>query len=98
MTHSTDINQIPNITLNTLWINNISRSKGLMERIDIFISLDTSIADIETLRQEMLAFITAPENVRDFQEEITLCCIGLGTMDKLQLQLEVRHKVAKPAP
>lgn len=84
--------QIPNITLNTLWINNISRSKGLMERIDIFISLDTSIADIKTLRQEMLAFITAPENVRDFQEEITLCCIGLGTMDKLQLQLEVRHK------
>ncbi|PVH74771.1 hypothetical protein DL98DRAFT_575425 [Cadophora sp. DSE1049] len=84
--------QIPNITLNTLWINNISRSKGLMERTDIFISFDTSIADIETLRQEMERFVTAPENVRDFQPEITLRCVGLGTMDKLQLQLEVRHK------
>lgn len=97
MTRSTDIDQIPNITLNTLWINNITRSKGLIERIDIFISIDTSLADIETLRQEMAAFVTTPENTRDFQEEITLRCVGLGNMDKLQIQLEVRHKVTEPA-
>ncbi|KAL2065215.1 hypothetical protein VTL71DRAFT_2884 [Oculimacula yallundae] len=84
--------QIPNITLNSLWINNISRSRGLMERIELFISFDTSISDIEALRQEMENFVTASENVRDFQPEIVLRCVGLGSMDKLQLQLEVRHK------
>ena len=90
--------KISNITLSTLWINNISRSSGLMERIDIFISFDTTIADMQTLRQEMEKFVTAPKNIREFQSEIVLRCVGLGTMDKLQLQLEVRHKVIDAAP
>ncbi|KAL5332055.1 hypothetical protein ACEPPN_001598 [Leptodophora sp. 'Broadleaf-Isolate-01'] len=84
--------QIPNITLNTLWINNLGRSKGLMERIDVFISFDTSIADVDTLCQEMEKFVIAPENARGFQSDIVLRCVGLGTMDRLQLQLEVRYK------
>jgi hypothetical protein len=50
------------------------------------------MSDIEALRLEMQSYITAPENSRDFQPEIVLRCVGVGSMDKLQLQLEVRHK------
>jgi hypothetical protein len=50
------------------------------------------MSDIEALRLEIQSYITAPENSRDFQPEIVLRCVGVGSMDKLQLQLEVRHK------
>jgi hypothetical protein len=50
------------------------------------------MSDIEALRLEMQSYITAPENSRDFQPEIVLRCVGVGSMDKLQIQLEVRHK------
>jgi hypothetical protein len=86
------IRQIPNNILNTLWINNISRSKGMMERIDVYISLDTPFEDIEALRMEMEGFVGNADNKREFQPDIVLRCVGVGTMDKLQLQLEVRHK------
>lgn len=85
--------QIPNIVLNTLWINNITRSRGLLERIDIFISFDTSVEDMNTLRFEMEKFVSDPENKREWQDDIILRCLSVGSMDKLQLQLEVRHKV-----
>jgi hypothetical protein len=84
--------QIPNSVLNTLWINNVSRSRGLMERIDVFISFDTTMEDIETLRSELEAFITHEDNKREFHPDLILRCLGVGNMDKLQLQLEVRHK------
>ncbi|TVY35576.1 putative MscS family protein [Lachnellula subtilissima] len=84
--------QIPNSVLNTLWINNISRSKSLLERIDIYISFDTSFEDMNALRLEMQKFVSGPENKREWQEDVMLRCLGVGSMDKLQLQLEVRHK------
>ncbi|TVY38847.1 putative MscS family protein [Lachnellula occidentalis] len=84
--------QIPNSVLNTLWINNISRSKSLLERIDIYISFDTSFEDMNALRLEMQKFVSDEENRREWQEDVMLRCLGVGSMDKLQLQLEVRHK------
>lgn len=87
-----DHDQIPNIVLNSLWVNNISRSRGLMERLDVFISFDTSLEDIDTLRRELEKFVTHADNVRDYHPDIVLRCLGVGNMDKLQLQLEVRHK------
>ncbi|PMD25978.1 hypothetical protein NA56DRAFT_655370 [Hyaloscypha hepaticicola] len=50
------------------------------------------MSDIETLRLEMEQFVRTPENIRDFQPNIVLRCVGVGSMDKMQLQLEVRHK------
>jgi hypothetical protein len=50
------------------------------------------MADIETLRSEMHTYIAAPENSRDFQPELVLRCVGVGSMDQLQIQLEARHK------
>ena len=64
-----------------------------MERLDTLVSFETSLEDIESLRDKMEKFVTTPENVRDFPSGIVLRCVGIGGMDKLQLQLEVRHKV-----
>lgn len=84
--------QIPNSVLNTLWINNVSRSKGLMERFDVYISFDTTMEDIALLRDELEAFVRHDDNKREFYPDLILRCRGVGNMDKLQLQLEVRYK------
>lgn len=84
--------QVPNIVLNNLWIENITRSKAMKEQLDMFISFDTTLEDIELLRKEMEAFVRHPDNSRDFQSDIILEAVGIGSMDKLQLKVEIRHK------
>jgi len=59
----------------------------------MFISFDTSFEDVNALRLETKKFVSAPENRREWQDQILLRCLSVGNMDKLQLQLEVRHKV-----
>jgi hypothetical protein len=75
-----------------MWIENVTRSKAMKEQLEMFISFDTSLEDIETLRKEVEAFVRDPENSRDFQPDIVLECTGIGNMDKLQLKVEIRHK------
>jgi hypothetical protein len=84
--------QLPNIVLNTLWVENITRSKALKEQLDIFISFDTPLDDIELLRKEMEDFVRHPDNCRHFQSSITLDATGIGNMDMLQLQVMFSHK------
>ncbi|KAI0397179.1 serine/threonine protein kinase [Xylariaceae sp. FL0594] len=84
--------QIPNIVLNTLWIENVSRSKAMKEVIDLNVSYDTSFEDIELLRLEMEKFVRSPENSRDFQQDITISVSGVGDLDKLQLKITIKHK------
>lgn len=84
--------QIPNMVLNTLWIENTSRSKAMKEQIEIFISFDTPLEDIETLRSLMERFVRHPENSRDFQPEVIMETISVNSMDKLSLKIEIRHK------
>ena len=84
--------QTPNIVLNNLWIENVTRSKAMKEQLDMFISFDTSLEDIEILRTEMETFVRSPDNSRDFQPDIILEATGIGNMDKLQLKIEIRHK------
>ncbi|CZS99026.1 related to mechanosensitive ion channel [Rhynchosporium graminicola] len=84
--------QVPNIVLNTLWIENVTRSKAMKEQLEMFISFDTTLEDIELLRAEMEAFVRSADNSRDFQPDIILEATGIGNMDKLQLKVEIRHK------
>jgi len=84
--------QVPNIVLNNLWVENVTRSKAMKEQLDMFISFDTSLEDIELLRKEMEQFVRDPDNARDFQPDIILEATGIGNMDKLQLKVEIRHK------
>ena len=84
--------QVPNIVLNTLWIENVTRSNAMKEQLDMFIAFDTTLQDIDTLRTEMEAFVHHPDNSRDFQPDVILETTGLGKMDALQLKVEIRHK------
>jgi hypothetical protein len=65
----------------------------MMERIDVLVALDTTFEDMESLRHEMEKFVMHENNKRDFYPDIVLRCTGVGNTDKMQLQLEVRHKV-----
>lgn len=84
--------QVPNIQLNNLWIENVTRSKAMREIIEINVSYDTTFEDLELLREEMEKFVRAPENSRDFQPDITISVSGVGNLDKLTLQVTIMHK------
>jgi len=84
--------QIPNIVLNNLWVENVTRSKAMKEQLEMSISFDTTLEDIDLLRSEMESFVRHPDNSRDFQPEIILEATGIGNMDKLVLKVEIRHK------
>jgi hypothetical protein len=83
---------VPNISLNNLWIENVTRSKAMKEVIEVNVSFDTSFEDIELLRQEMEKFVRAPENCRDFQPDIAIGVGGVGNCDKLTLTIAIKHK------
>ncbi|KAF6809215.1 serine/threonine protein kinase (mechanosensitive ion channel) [Colletotrichum musicola] len=84
--------QVPNIALNNLWIENVSRSKAMKEVIDLNISYDTSFEDLELLRLELEQFVRHADNSRDFQQDIAIGVAGVGDLDKLQLKIAIKHK------
>ena len=87
--------QVPNIVLNTNWIENVSRSKAMREQLLMYISFDTTLEDIQLLKNEMQAFVLDKENSRDFQTDIDVEVTGISEMNKMELKVEIRHKVRR---
>ncbi|GIJ88628.1 hypothetical protein Asppvi_007553 [Aspergillus pseudoviridinutans] len=86
------ITQVPNVVLNTLWVDNYTRSNAMHEILKIPVSFDTTFADIQLLREEMDKFVRDKENYRDFQPDVDVDVVGVGDMDKLELTVSIRHK------
>ncbi|CAK3819895.1 calcium channel [Lecanosticta acicola] len=84
--------QYPNIVLNTLALENVSRSKAMTEQITLDISFDTTFDDIQILRNELQKFVSDKENSRDFQEDVEVEILGTTDMSKMQLKVEIAHK------
>lgn len=84
--------QTPNIVLNNLWVENITRSKAMREQVSIFCDFGTSFEDINSLKQEMGAFVRDPANSRDFHQDIEIEVVSIAEMNKLELRVEIRHK------
>lgn len=84
--------QTPNIVLNNLWVENITRSKAMREQVSIFCAFDTPFEDINALKQEMMAFVRDPQNSRDFHQDIEVEVVSIAEMNKLELRVEIRHK------
>jgi hypothetical protein len=84
--------QVPNIVLNSNWIENITRSKAMREQVVLAVNFDTSFADIQLLRSEMQKFVLDKDNCREFQPDVDIEVIGLAEMNKLELKIEIRHK------
>jgi hypothetical protein len=84
--------QVPNIVLNTLWIDNITRSKAMREQISVFCAFDTSFEDVTLLKRELQKFVQDKENNRDFQPDLDVEVLNIAEMNKLELKVEIRHK------
>lgn len=87
------ITQTSNATLNTLWIDNITRADAMHEQLTISVNFNTTFTEIQSLRGEMEAFVRSKENSRDFQPDVELEVLGVGDdTDRLQLRVDIRHK------
>ncbi|KAM3528134.1 hypothetical protein NHJ13051_002560 [Beauveria bassiana] len=86
------VTQVPNIQLNNLWIDNISRSKAMTETIELNVSYDTTFEDIELLRLEMEKFVRHADNSRDFYPDFSIGIGGVGNLDKMVLYISIKHK------
>jgi small-conductance mechanosensitive channel len=84
--------QVPNIVLNSNWIDNVSRSKAMREQVQLYVNFDTSFEDLDLLKTEMIKFVRDKENARDFQPDIDIEVTGVAEMNKMELRLEIRHK------
>ncbi|KAF2633767.1 serine/threonine protein kinase-like protein [Macroventuria anomochaeta] len=84
--------QIPNIVLNTLWVENITRSKSMREQVSVFCDFGTSFEDIHLLKLEMQSFLRDPANSRDFHPDTDIEVVSIAEMNKLELRVEIRHK------
>ncbi|KAK3690765.1 hypothetical protein LTR37_018987 [Vermiconidia calcicola] len=84
--------QIPNIVLNSLWVENVSRSKAMTEQLTIDIAFETPFDDLQILKNELITFVTEKDNSRDFQPNIDIDVLGTSDQSKLSLLVEVKHK------
>ncbi|KAF1365370.1 hypothetical protein EJ07DRAFT_96522 [Lizonia empirigonia] len=84
--------QIPNIVLNSLWVENITRSKSMREQVSVFCNFGTSFEDIHLLKLEMQSFLRDPANSRDFHPDTDIEVVSIAEMNKLELRVEIRHK------
>ena len=91
-THKTT--QVPNIVLNGVWIDNVTRSTAMREQLSMYISFDTTLEDVQLLKSEMRNFVLDKENARDFQPDIDVEVTGIAEMNKMELKVEIRHKVS----
>ena len=89
---SNQLVQIPNIVLNTLWIENISRSKAMREQLSIYVDFGTTFEDIQLLKNEMNKFVTDKDNSRDFFPDVDIQTTGINEMDKIELLINISHK------
>ena len=87
--------QIPHVVLNSGWVENVSRSKAMREQIQLYVNFDTTMEDINALKNELQAFVLSKENSRDFLPEIDVEVTGIAEMNKLELAVEVRHKASR---
>ena len=85
--------QISHSVLTTLWVENVTRSQAMKEQIIFKVSADTSAEDIANLRGELLKFVNAPDNKRDFQPDLNIELISVGDLKQLELRVEIKTKV-----
>ncbi|KAL8715109.1 MAG: hypothetical protein Q9220_001066 [cf. Caloplaca sp. 1 TL-2023] len=86
------LTQTPNVVLNTQWIQNVSRSKAMKEQLLLYVHFDTTLEDIQLLKNEIQYFVRDKDNARDFLPDVDVEVTGIAEMNKLELKVEIRHK------
>jgi len=82
--------QVNNAILNSAWIENVRRSTTMSESVQLIVDFGTSFSMIQKLRKEMLTFVR--ENARDYASQLEIEIIDAKGLDKLLLQVAIRHK------
>jgi small-conductance mechanosensitive channel len=86
--------QISNIINNNNWVDNVTRSKQMKEQIDISVNAETSFADIEVFKMELIAFLSADENKRDFYNDVEIQITQCKDLKQIDITVGVSHKVS----
>lgn len=86
--------QTPNIVLNSLWIENITRSETMSEQVSIVCSLKF-YENVSSLKHEMEAFASQPVNESDFDPVVDVE-LSIADMSKLKISVKIRHKTKWP--
>ncbi|RJE25061.1 serine threonine protein kinase [Aspergillus sclerotialis] len=86
------VTQVPNYVLNTLFVNNLNRAQSMHEQFAVATNFDTTIADIQMLRDELELFVRSKENSREFMPDVNVEMTGIGNMDRLEVRVDIRHK------
>ncbi|KAK9385163.1 Mechanosensitive ion channel-domain-containing protein [Lipomyces mesembrius] len=82
--------QVPNSVLNTLWVENVSRSLEMQQVITIQVHFETTMVDIEVLHEELVNFVKC--NSRDYYPEVNIAVSNIPALDRMELTFSVRHK------
>ena len=82
----------PDNVANNLWIENVSRSRVMKERLTLNVSAGTKMEDILALRSELEKFVTHDDNRRDFQPDFDIELTSVGDLKHLELRVEIKHK------
>ncbi len=63
----------------------------MREQLSVFVAFDTSLEDIQLLKNEMAKFVSDTENSRDFSD-VNIEVLGIAEMNKLELRIEILYK------
>jgi hypothetical protein len=86
------IMSVGNQVLASVWIENVTRSNAMKERLQFAVASGTSYDDIELLRVELEKFVRDPENSHHFQPEVDIQLLSVGDLKQLDLRVEILHK------
>ncbi|KAJ7770227.1 Mechanosensitive ion channel-domain-containing protein [Mycena maculata] len=82
--------QAPNTVLNAQFIQNIRRSPQMSESFTFDVNYSTTFEEVESLRQRMLAFVTAER--RDYQPAFDVVVVDFPDQEKMTLQADIKYK------
>jgi len=84
--------QIPNRISSTLRITNISRSRMMVERINVMVNTNTTADDLEELQAGLCEFVQSPASRRDYRPGVTVNISDIGDFTSLTLIIKYGHK------
>ena len=64
----------------------------MTERLPIKCHFDTTLEDIQLLKQQIQNFVRDKDNSRDFLPDVDVEVTGVNDMDKMELTVEIKHK------
>lgn len=86
--------QTPNIVLNSVWVENVSRSETVREQISTFVAFDTDFDDIKRLQIDVQAKMkkASSTTLQGPDPEVELEIVSASEMDKLELRCTMHYE------